>query len=313
MNAAVLAPAAAAGSPFDPDAGASWLRWRARKLAARPRGIGDLVVEVRDPRRLTPFERAAIVERCRRANMAIYAARADPGDDGTDIPRRMGAQLGLATLDVPALAEGDGISRIACDRAKARAGFIPYTSRRMRWHTDGCSSPAAAPVRSLVLHCVRPAASGGETALLDPELAWLLLRETDPELVRALMHADTLAIPAGRHADGRIRPAACGPVFSIDPRTGDLAMRFTARRRWVRWRHDATTAEAAARLLAAMDHDRSSVLRLRLEPGLGLVCNNVLHARAAFDDSAGPPRLLLRARFRERIAGTAGAWADLAG
>lgn len=90
-------------------------------------------------------------------------------------------------------------------------------------------------------------------------------------------------------------------------------MRYTARRRCVRWRCDATTSEAAARLLAHMDHDRTSVLRVRLESGMGLVCNNVLHERTAFDESAGAPRLLLRARFRERIAGTVAAWADLSG
>jgi hypothetical protein len=45
---------------------------------------------------------------------------------------------------------------------------------------------------------------------------------------------------------------------------------------------------------------------------MGLICNNVLHERAAFEEAAGSPRLLLRARFRERIAGTHGAWIDFA-
>ena len=54
--------------------------------------------------------------------------------------------------------------------------------------------------------------------------------------------------------------------------------------------------------------DGASWLRTRLEAGMGLVCNNVLHERSAFEDSAAGPRLLLRARFTERIAGTEGAW-----
>ena len=89
-------------------------------------------------------------------------------------------------------------------------------------------------------------------------------------------------------------------------------MRYTARRKSVRWRCDATTEEAAARLLGIMDNDTTCVVRTRLEAGMGLVCNNVLHERTAFDDADGNARLLLRARFRERIAGTHGAWADLA-
>jgi hypothetical protein len=35
---------------------------------------------------------------------------------------------------------------------------------------------------------------------------------------------------------------------------------------------------------------------------MGLLCNNVLHDRAAFDDDAAAPRLLYRARYHERIA-----------
>ena len=42
-------------------------------------------------------------------------------------------------------------------------------------------------------------------------------------------------------------------------------------------------------------------LQLRLAPGMGLVCNNVLHDRAAFVDSTTQRRLILRARFYERI------------
>jgi alpha-ketoglutarate-dependent taurine dioxygenase len=242
--------------------------------------------------------------------MALYASTV--GDDDAQIPRRIGARLGLRTLDTNLLAEEDGVTRITADRAKAAAGFIPYTAGRMLWHTDGYYNAPAMRVRSMLLHCVRPAAEGGETALLDPEIAWLLLREADPRFIRALMDPEALTIPERRDEDGVARPAVGGPVFSIDPATGDLHTRFTARRRSVRWKCDATVSEAAARLLAILDGDTPYVLRTRLEAGMGLVCNNVLHARSSFSDAAGAPRLLFRARFVERIAGTEGAWADLA-
>jgi hypothetical protein len=44
---------------------------------------------------------------------------------------------------------------------------------------------------------------------------------------------------------------------------------------------------------------------------MGLVCNNVLHERSAFEDAPGRPRLLYRARYVERIAGTGRAWAEM--
>jgi hypothetical protein len=44
------------------------------------------------------------------------------------------------------------------------------------------------------------------------------------------------------------------------------------------------------------------VFRLQLAPGMGLVCNNVLHDRTGFDDDPTRPRLLYRARYLDRVA-----------
>jgi alpha-ketoglutarate-dependent taurine dioxygenase len=294
-------------NPFVPDNGEAYARWRDRKLASRARSPDDLVVEVRDPRALSEAEKAEIVRRCRRDNMALYASRVLDADK--EVPRRLGAQLGLATLDANFLSDEDGITSIAVTGAKAKAGFIPYTAHRIRWHTDGYYNPPAQRIRAMLLHCVRDAASGGDTAVLDHELAYLLLREDDPGHVRALMQPDALTIPAREDDEGVARPAAVGPVFSIEPATGDLHMRYTARTRSVAWKGDAATTAAAARLLQILDAGADCVLRTRLLPGMGLVCNNVLHERSAFQDAPGRERLLYRARYVERIAGTERAWA----
>jgi hypothetical protein len=295
-------------SPFAPGNDEAYARWRGRKLAGRARNAADLVVEVRDPRALSPAERAELVRRCRRDNMAIYAS-AVLGED-KDVPRRLGAQLGLATLDTNFLADEDGITSIAVSGAKAGAGFIPYTTHRIRWHTDGYYNPPGLRIRAMLLHCVRDAASGGDTALLDHELAYLLLRDDDPAHVAALMQADALAIPARVDDEGVARPEAVGPVFSVEPGTGDLHMRYTARTRSIAWKDDGVTPAAAARLLQVLDGDSGCVLRTRLAPGMGLVCNNVLHERSAFEDDPSRPRLLYRARYVERIAGTERAWQE---
>jgi hypothetical protein len=42
--------------------------------------------------------------------------------------------------------------------------------------------------------------------------------------------------------------------------------------------------------------------RLTLAPGMGILCNNVLHDRSGFTDDPRRPRLILRARYHERIA-----------
>ena len=53
---------------------------------------------------------------------------------------------------------------------------------------------------------------------------------------------------------------------------------------------------AAARVL-----DGPFALQLRLEAGMGIVANNVLHDRSAFDDDPAAPRLLYRARYLDRV------------
>jgi hypothetical protein len=80
-------------------------------------------------------------------------------------------------------------------------------------------------------------------------------------------------------------------------------MRYTDRSRSIRWRDDPLTAEAVASLKAILHDGSAWHLSGRLEPGWGLISNNVLHTRTGFTD--GPvPRLLYRARYYDRIAAT---------
>jgi hypothetical protein len=149
---------------------------------------------------------------------------------------------------------------------------------------------------------VRPAAAGGENRLLDPEIAYILLRDADPEYVRALAAPDAMTIPA-HVADGvELRPAQTGPVFADD--AGALHMRYTARTRSIEWRADETTRAAVQFLSRLLDGDSPHVFTLRLAGGQGLVCNNVLHNRGAFTDDPAPGRgrLVYRARYLDRIA-----------
>ena len=271
-----------------------YVAWRERKLAAYPKRAADLVVEVRDLRRLSPAEKNAIAERIGRANMAVYASRG--GDPDREVVRDLGRQFGLERLDPNWLADEDGISSIAVRDGALRGEFIPYTEKAIRWHTDGYYNPPGRSIRAFVLHCVRPAAEGGETQLLDHELAYLLLQDASPDWVRALMQPHAMTIPA---RDGE-RAAQSGPVFSFDA-GGALHMRYTARTVSIRWAEDAVTAGAVRFLAQWLGEEAPFAFRLRLEPGMGVICNNVLHARSAFRDDPAAPRLLYRARYYDRI------------
>jgi alpha-ketoglutarate-dependent taurine dioxygenase len=285
--------------PFDLDDERAYRGWREEKLRDRPERLHDHLIDIKDPRELEPSERAAILELCSRANMAIYRSPAANIED-KDIPRLLGLQLGLERLDGNFLADDDGISSIT-PGAGTHGEFIPYTDRAIGWHTDGYYNPAPRRIRAMALHCVRDAIEGGESALLDHEIAYILLRDEDPALVRALSAPDALTIPP-RLEDGAVaRPAETGPVFSVDQPAGALHMRYTARGVNIAWKDDAAT-RAARTALERILADSPYVLRLRLAPGMGIVCNNVLHARSAFRDGPQQRRLLYRARYYDRVA-----------
>ncbi len=291
------------GSPFDLDQPLAYRCWRDAKRASRPAHTRDLVVNVTDPRALSDEEVQALLQRCATANMGVY--RSAVQDEDRDIPLQMAQQLGLHRLDGNWLAEEDGISRIEVAKealpGAPRTAYIPYTNRAINWHTDGYYHPQSRLIRAMVLHCVRAAAAGGENALMDHEMAYIALREANPDWVRALMAPDAMTIPQRLDDDGVARAEQSGPVFSVDPDDGMLHMRYTARTRSVVWKDDALTRAAAAFLQHQLDSSGPDTFRLRLEPGMGLVCNNVLHDRAGFVDDVRQPRLLYRARYLDRV------------
>jgi predicted PhzF superfamily epimerase YddE/YHI9 len=147
---------------------------------------------------------------------------------------------------------------------------------------------------------VQSAASGGENQLLDHEIAYVLLRDANVDFVRALSAPGAMTIPARADDTGVARAAQPGPVFSLNA-DGSLHMRYTARTVSIHWREDAATRAAVAALAQLLAAPTAWTLRGRLEPGMGLVCNNVLHDRSGFTESAAQRRLLYRARYYERV------------
>ena len=285
-------------NPFDLDDEAGYRRWRDWKLALQPRDAQEAIVEVRDAAALSEREHRGVLACIARFGCAVY--RSHVTVDEPMLPLRLARQFGMRRLDANWLAEEDGISRITVSPATdGHGGFIPYTDRAIGWHTDGYYHPEQRRIRGMVLHCVRPAVSGGESALLDHELAYIALRDRSPRLIRALMEPDAMTIPARDAEAGIARAAQGGPVFSLDE-DGCLHMRYTARTRSIEWKGDVATREALAALQDVLKTS-PAVLRLRLAAGMGVIGHNVLHERTAFVDDPAQPRLLLRARFLDRV------------
>lgn len=293
-------------SPFHPDNHDAYRRWRDAKLADYPAKLEQLVVEIKDPRHPTAVEVEAVRERCRKANMAIYATPCGTDPDKA-IPREVGRALGLERLDSHLMTDGDGLSALTVaenDDNRGKGDYIPYTNKPIRWHTDGYYNTPDHWILGLLLHCVQSAPDGGENQLLDQEIAYIALRESNPGHIRALMQPDAMTVPARMDENGVARPDQSGPVFAVLPGSGSLHMRYTARTRSIAWKDDPAVKAAVAALEDILASPSPYVFRGKLEPGMGLICNNVLHDRAGFTDCDGRKRLIYRARYYDRIAGT---------
>ena len=290
------------GSPFDLDNEKAYHAWLENKLDDYPQSLDDITVEVNDPRDLSLAEFKVIRDLCRKTNMAVYAG--NTGDDpDKNIPLALAEQFGLKQLD-DNMGADDGITALRVVGDEWRGDYIPYTNRKISWHTDGYYNSMDKQIRSLLLHCVTPAASGGANALLDPEMAYIRLRQANPEYVRVLMEPDVMTIPANIDKDGTvIRPDRHGPVFTIRS-DGQLHMRYTARKRNIIWKQNAYVQQAVKLLEDFMNSDSPYIYKGTLQSGQGLICNNVLHNRSAFEDDGNHHRLLYRLRYYDRMIQT---------
>ncbi len=238
--------------------------------------------------------------------MCIYRSRQHLGDV-QETRRALAAfarHFGLIHFEAHRSADGDGIVALEVVAERGRLGYIPYTNRPIGWHTDGYYNyeGLARMIRAMLLHCVRSASQGGENGLLDHEIAYIRLRDENPDYIAALMHPAAMSIPANEETDGKVRAENTGPVFVLDADTGALTMRYTARKRNIRWREDAAT-QAAVRAIEQVLSEDPLIMRVRLAPGEGVICNNVLHDRIGFETGpgSGPGRLLYRIRSYDRV------------
>lgn len=263
--------------------------------------INQLLVEIHNPDAPTAAEVSQLRQVLDRNNFVLYQY----GDPGAAGYQQLCAALGLRRRIGNPAADPQQVSRITAAADASAGRYIPYTRHALKWHTDGYYNEDADRVGAFVLHCERAAAEGGGSQFLDPELLYLMLRERDPRLVEALSEADVFTVPANV-VDGRtIRESFTGPVFDVDA-NAHLAMRYSERSRHLYWRDDDLITRAREAIHSILTGDCEWIVSHTLAPGQGVIANNVLHRRDAFEDSDNPAanRCLHRIRFNDRIATT---------
>ena len=295
-------------SPFSllPEAEPAYQQWRSWKLSTYPKVANELLVSIKNPFDLTNKERSNLSKCFIRANMAIYTINIGSDFRDKKIVQKIGQDFGLNRLDDNLGADSDNITSLQVIEGGRKQGYIPYSNLKLSWHTDGYYNLPEEQIRGIILHCANTAAEGGENALLDHEMMYIHLRDQDPAYISALMETDVLTIPPNIENGVEIRGSQTGPVFSIDEKTGALHMRYSARKRNIIWTGDEITTKAVNAIDDFLASDSPWILRHRLEPGQGLICNNVLHNRTSFknDEENGFERLIYRGRYYDRLADT---------
>ncbi len=261
--------------------------------------IAQPAIEIEKPEHLQDHEYCAIRERVLGSNFALYRCLRPEAVTANHV-LELCRQVGLTRLDRSSSTGANCLTRLQVTRSSFKR-FVPYTNRALNWHTDGYYNPADRRIRGMLLHCVTAAVAGGSNEFIDHRIVYRLLHRADPAFPAALSHHKTMTIPSDRDADGGYRPACSGPVFWRT--SGQLNMRYTSRRLHIVWRDDSLTREAVAALGEILDRRSDLVFRRRLKPGEGILSNNVLHRRDAFDDPAAgaKTRLIYRGRFHDRL------------
>jgi len=290
-------------SPLYAPKTAAYSDWRAKKLAWWPSNPDALKIGIESLETVPMQKIHAIKNLCEKTNIAIYECENDSVSPEKILT--FSKRFGLGERDMHLLSDEDGITALENKDKGADKTYIPYTNKGLNWHTDGYYNDPSHRIRSMLLHCERAAERGGETSFLDPEIAYIYLCDENPAYIEALSHPETMTIPANIEAgqNTEIRPVQSGPVFELDDATGHLYMRYTTRKRNVEWRNDPITQDALAFLRALLDDEDGPALSIKLQPGQGILTNNALHCRTAFEDSEDKMgRRLYRGRFFDRIA-----------
>lgn len=278
--------------------------WRDAKLAAYPLNPVTLFTDIADANAPDEHEIGDLKRTAQRHNIAFYRFRSGTPVENIEKQQvhKLAQHVGLRHIHTNLCADADSLTSLHVTSHKGQHDYIPYTDKKLSWHSDGYYHTPEEQIQGMLLHCSRPAQEGGESKIMDHEIAYILLHEENPDYIQALMHPEAFCIPANVLNGEVIRAESRGPVFSTT-RDGRLHMRYSARQRNVEWRNDALTQEAAAFLLDLWQSDSPYKISYTLQAGEGLLCNNILHCRSAFRDSDNPAekRLLYRGRYTDRI------------
>lgn len=268
---------------------AEFLRWAEEKEKNIPQNTDGILVNIHDINNVKISEVSKIKEIINKYNCCIYSSKTVLKSN-TNLLKFV-ELVGMKTYDCNNI-ESNEISTIT-SLQNNKVNYIPYTDKSLNWHTDGYYDRKS--IFSWLLHCVNPAAQGGENYLLDHELALreYVLKNDD---INNLMAEDAITIPESKDT---LRSEISTYIFSLKNQYKKLHMRFSMRKDNIGTSPKASSAVIKLREIIENDCAKYS-LTYKLQKNEGIITNNILHGRKAFKD-AKVNRKLLRIRSYERL------------
>jgi hypothetical protein len=279
---------------FDLNTQEDYLKWREEKLDSYPKNIGDLVVKLNNMADITDTEKNEIFERIELANMCVFTAGS--AELNMNSLLILGQQLGVTQTDKSVRhSKSDELTDSGILK-----NAIPFSTRTVRWHTDATYYGSDKTIQSLFLLCKQPAIEGGNNKVLDNEILYIQLRDNNPEALNTLMNKNCFKYKNPK--TGEISEQLGGKVFWTNS-DGHLCCRFSFRKMDMSWSEDQDVIAAKEALESLILNESNYVIEGRLESGMGLISNNVMHTREKLLDSDDPSRkrLLFRTRFYDRV------------
>jgi hypothetical protein len=223
---------------------------------------------------------------------------------GPDAVGRLAAQLGLGPAFAPPqyrnrpYTNSHGVTTIGAHAAASHPAFGQASAQQL--HSDG-TLQRIGEIKTTIMLCVQPAASGGVSQLFNAAGAFALLLHQDPEAAATLTAAEVL-IRTSNLPDSLGQTA--GPAFAVAD--GRVLSRYSVTGTDA-YDHAAVTDPAALDRALSFLRDAARpgsacYTELTLAAGQGLLLANdvISHGRTAYDDNPAAPRLILRALFTRR-------------
>jgi len=274
-------------------------RWRDGKLANAGTKIEACLIEISNPFKLSRSEKDRIKILCQHNNFALFNI-----EQQNNYPQAIIAinkQLGLTDYDSHLYAQDQGLAHITQSVKKDQAEFIPYTDKAIGWHTDGYYNTMAQRIRAFSLFCVTPANRGGDNQWIDQQMVYLQLREFNPDIAKVLTHIHAMSIPE-HIVNGVVRrKTSIGAIFFIDESSSQLYMRYTQRKKNIKFLDSQEVKQAVSVLDAHLSVTTEYHFSHTMTANQGMLCNNILHKRSGFINNPLNPRLLLRGRYFNRL------------